>query len=193
MFGGDQALIDYIQRVFGYSISGDCGEAILPIALGGGENGKSTIWNPIIEIMGDYGYVAPESLIMGDGQEHPTSMASLMGKRVVCVQEPQKGVRLNEARVKDLTGDQVVTARRMREDFWTFRRTHTFWISIEPPTHNFGHRRWNLATSQTGPVRDQAENRARRRLPGEYAEVALRKRVCRDSQLADRRERGVLA
>jgi putative DNA primase/helicase len=51
-------------------------------------------------------------------------MASLHGKRFVAAIETSEGARLDEARVKELTGGDTITARRMREDFWTFRPTH---------------------------------------------------------------------
>lgn len=129
IFDQDFELIEYVQKLLGYSISGDIGEHLLPICYGSGENGKSTLWNPIIEILGDYATLAPESLLLGYGREHPTEKALLYQKRFVAVSEPDENARLKESRVKELTGDDWITARRMGEDFWTFRRTHTFWIS----------------------------------------------------------------
>lgn len=129
IFDGDQELIEYVQLLLGYSISGDRGEHILPLCQGKGENGKSTLWNPIIEILGDYACLANDSLILGDSKEHATEKAALYQMRFVAISEPDEDVKLKEARVKELTGDDYVTCRRMREDFWTFKRTHTFWIS----------------------------------------------------------------
>lgn len=129
VFGGDAELIRYVQKIFGYSTSGDAGEAILPIAYGDGNNGKSTIWNCILELIGDYGTLASESLLLGEKNAHPTEKAALYQKRIVAVSEPEAGAQLKEARAKELTGDSMITARRMHEDFWTFKRTHTFWLS----------------------------------------------------------------
>ncbi|MCA9136757.1 MAG: PriCT-2 domain-containing protein, partial [Planctomycetales bacterium] len=122
-------LREFVQRIFGYSMSGDTGEHILPIAIGSGFNGKSTLWNVLVDIAGDYGTLANESLLLGDKNAHPTEKAQLYQKRIVAISEPDKGAKLREARVKELTGDSFITTRRMREDFWTFRRTHTFWLS----------------------------------------------------------------
>lgn len=129
VFNGDQQLIDYVQMILGYSISGDVGEAILPICFGSGNNGKSTVWNAIVELLGDYSMLANESLLLGDGEGHPTDKAMLYQLRFVPISEPERGSRLRESRVKELTGDSTITARRMREDFWSFKRTHTFWLS----------------------------------------------------------------
>lgn len=66
---------------------------------------------------------------MGEKNNHPTEKAALYQKRFVAISEPEKNSQLKEARVKELTGDRTITARRMHEDFWSFQRTHTFWIS----------------------------------------------------------------
>jgi len=129
IFNDDAELIRYCQQLLGYSISGDCGEAILPICYGNGANGKSTVWNAIIELLGDYGLVAPSKLLMGATNDHATDVASLYQKRFVCIAEPEQNAKLREARVKELTGDSTITARRMREDFWSFERTHKFWMA----------------------------------------------------------------
>jgi len=129
IFDGDQELIEYVQTLLGYSISGDIGEHILPICFGSGCNGKSTVWNTVVDLLGDYATLANESLLMGEADCHPTDKVSLYQKRFVPVSEPEQNSKLREARVKELTGDSTITARRMREDFWSFRRSHKFWIS----------------------------------------------------------------
>lgn len=127
--GGNAALVRYIQQLAGISLSGDTGEHILPIVFGDGFNGKTTFWNAITEILGDYASLASDELLLGNKNNHPTEKAALYQKRFVAISEPEKGAKLKEARVKELTGDRFITARRMNEDFWTFKRTHTFWIS----------------------------------------------------------------
>lgn len=129
IFDGDTELIRYVQRLLGYSISGDTGEHILPIAWGKGCNGKSTIWNVVTELLGDYATLANDELLLGEKSNHPTEKADLYQKRFVPISEPERGASLRESRVKELTGDRVVKARRMHENFWTCQRTHTFWLS----------------------------------------------------------------
>ncbi len=131
VFDGNQELIRYVQQLLGYSISGECGEAILPICYGSGCNGKSTIWNTITGVLGaDYAGTVNSSLLLGRRHDgHPTELAQLYGQRFVAVSEPEAGARLKESLVKELTGDSVIKARRMREDFWQFKRTHMFWMA----------------------------------------------------------------
>ncbi|MFN7333164.1 MAG: phage/plasmid primase, P4 family, partial [bacterium] len=129
IFGSDDEAKRYIQALLGYSCSGDVGEHILPICYGSGANGKSTLWNAIVELLGDYAMLAPSKLLLGTTNEHDTIIASLYQRRLVAISEPDEGSKLREARVKELTGDEQITARRMREDYWSFRRTHKFWLS----------------------------------------------------------------
>lgn len=129
IFDGNASLIRYVQRLLGYSLSGSTGEHILPISYGSGFNGKSTLWNTTADLLGDYAYLANDDLLLGDKSNHPTEKAALYQKRFVAISEPERGSQLKESRVKELTGDRYITARGMNENFWTFQRTHTFWIS----------------------------------------------------------------
>ena len=101
-------------------------EHILPIAYGSGSNGKSTILNAVLDVLGqDYSMKAPPDLLMTTtGQAHPTERAKLFRKRLVVAMETAEGRRLNEVMVKELTGGDRIMARRMREDFWEFAPSH---------------------------------------------------------------------
>jgi putative DNA primase/helicase len=129
IFDGDAELIRYVRALIGYAVSGNCSAHILPIAYGSGCNGKSTLTNIILALLGDYGALANESLLLGNKNQHPAEKVHLYQKRFVPISEPDAGSQLKESRVKELTGDAVVTARGMGENFWSFRRTFTFWMS----------------------------------------------------------------
>src|ERR1700722_19939797 len=60
---------------------------------------------------------------------HPTEIAKLRGARLVVAQETQKGRRWDEAKIKNLTGGDKLTARFMRADFFDFKPTHKLLIS----------------------------------------------------------------
>src|SRR5262249_21776884 len=125
IFSGKQSILDYMQRVCGYILTGEVREQILLIAYGRGSNGKTTFINQIMATMGeDYAIKASRDLFMARKQDtHPTQIARLFGKRfVACVETEQKG-QLDEALVKELTGSDPLTARRMREDPWQFMPT----------------------------------------------------------------------
>jgi putative DNA primase/helicase len=120
------AFIRYMQRLLGYCLTGDVREQILPIFWGSGANGKSTLINLVLAVLGeDYAIKASRDLFMvrkADG--HPAQIARLFGKRVVVATETQEGGRLDEGLVKELTGGDKMAARRMRENWWQFSPTH---------------------------------------------------------------------
>jgi putative DNA primase/helicase len=126
VFRGDEDLIDFVQRFFGYCLTGDVREQVLPIFWGGGSNGKSTLVNAVMHTLGgDYAIKANRDLFMAHKQDnHPAQMARLSGKRLVVCVETAEGGRLDETLVKELTGGDPIPARRMREDWWEFLPTH---------------------------------------------------------------------
>lgn len=118
---GNADLIAFLQRAAGYALTGDTTEHAMFFAYGTGRNGKGVFLNTISRIMGDYATVAPmEILTIGQGSQHPTGLAGLMGARLVTAQETEEGRRWAEARIKSLTGGDTITARFMRQDYFTF-------------------------------------------------------------------------
>lgn len=118
-------LLPFMQRLAGYWLTGLTDPPYLSVLYGVGANGKSTLVNAIMHAMGDYAGAAPPKLLMMKyGQHHPTELAALQGMRLVVAAESGDGGRLDEERIKALTGSDAITARRMREDFYTFTPTH---------------------------------------------------------------------
>lgn len=129
IFASDQDLISYVQRAVGYSCTGDTGEDCLLFAWGAGGNGKSTFFAVLEKLLGEYSHKAPSSMLMAQKFEGiPVDIADLQGKRFVIASEISKNVRWNEAKVKDLTGGDKLTARYMRSNPFTFQPTHKLWI-----------------------------------------------------------------
>lgn len=136
IFASDEELIAYLQRLFGYCLTGDVSEHLFPVCWGPGGNGKGTTLETIRATMGaDYSMAAmPDFLMARRGEHHPTELADLFGKRLVICQETEKGRRLNEPLMKWLTGGDRLRARRMREDAWEFSPTHKlFFVSNYKP------------------------------------------------------------
>ena len=125
-FAPDLQLIEYLQRFFGMCLSGDVTAQMLPFLVGVGANGKTTLLETLQHTLGsDYaGPAAPGLLIAHTHESHPTVLADLFGKRFVFASESGQDARLNEERVKKLTGSETLKARRMREDPWSFTPTH---------------------------------------------------------------------
>lgn len=125
IMGDDTALVEYVQTLAGYALSGQRGQHLLPILWGAGANGKSTFLGALQASLGEYaGSGAPGLLIQRGGEQHPTELADLQGKRLVICSETSETGRLNEERAKLLTGGDAITARRMRQDFYTFQPSH---------------------------------------------------------------------
>ncbi|MEW2077425.1 phage/plasmid primase, P4 family [Streptomyces sp. NPDC012403] len=131
-FGGDaedRDMIDYLQLLLGYSITGDVGGQVLPFLFGSGKNGKSVLLDVLMKLLGDYADAAPPGFLMARPYEgHPTDLAELHGRRVIVCSEVKPGDKFDEARVKLLTGGDRIKARRMRQDFFSFEPTHKLWL-----------------------------------------------------------------
>lgn len=117
----------FVKRWFGYSLTGSVRENKLVFFHGRGQNGKNVVGNTLFRMLGDYATVAPEGLLIQKrGEVHPTELTELHGRRFVLDSETSEGHAWDEQRAKRLTGGDVVKARRMREDFWSFAPTHKF-------------------------------------------------------------------
>ena len=115
-----------VQRDLGLSLTGANLEEMLPIWYGTGSNGKSTTAKVILAVLGDYAETAPKDLlILQKHESHPTEIANLAGKRCVFASEIEQGARLNEAKVKLLTGGDRIKARYLFCDFFEFDQTWT--------------------------------------------------------------------
>jgi putative DNA primase/helicase len=128
--GGNDALVGYLQRLVGYSLTGIIGEHVLAFLEGSGANGKSTFVNVVFGLLGSYACRAPRGLLFREqNAKHETGLTVLHGARFATCAEIDEGASFDEALVKDLTGGDPIAARRMREDFWTFQPTHKLWIA----------------------------------------------------------------
>ena len=126
----DPEVRDFLRRYLGYCLTGDISEQVLAFFYGEGANGKSTLLGLLQQLMGDYCCLAPSGLLIAKRHEaHPTELTVLHGRRLAVCSEIEAGNRLAEVQVKQLTGGDPITARRMREDFWTFDPTHKLIIA----------------------------------------------------------------
>jgi putative DNA primase/helicase len=120
-FAHDRELIAYVQRVLGYSLTGNTREHALFFGYGTGANGKGVLLNAATGILGGYHKGAPiETFTASAADRHPTDLAGLRGARLVSASETEEGRRWAEAKVKQLTGGDVISARLMRQDFFDF-------------------------------------------------------------------------
>jgi putative DNA primase/helicase len=120
----------FVQRAVGYSATGDTSEQCMFINHGGGANGKSTFQEAIAAALGDYAMRAPTEMLLAKRSDGvPNDVARLKGARFVSASETEEGRRLAESRIKDLTGQDTITARFMKAEWFDFAPTHKLWLS----------------------------------------------------------------
>lgn len=119
--GGDSDLEAYLQQMAGYALTGSTREHALMFLWGPGGNGKGVFLNTLVRIFGSYAAVsAMDTFTSSSFDRHPADIASLFGARMVTAQETQEGRSWDEAKVKSITGGDPVSARYMRQNFFTF-------------------------------------------------------------------------
>ncbi len=118
---GDQDLQRFLRRIAGYGLTGSTREHALFFFYGTGANGKGTFLNTLTAVLGDYAKVAGmDTFTESHTDRHPTELAMLRSARIVAAQETEEGRRWAESRIKALTGGDPITARFMRQDFFTY-------------------------------------------------------------------------
>jgi len=131
VFGGDQATVDAVQRLLGYTLTGLNTEEIIVFCIGFGANGKSIFGNVLNKIMGGYSRVAAPSLLAarrGDDHSARGDITMLEGARLVSVNELPGGMHLDEQVVKSLAGREPISARPLYGEFFTFDPRFTVWV-----------------------------------------------------------------
>jgi putative DNA primase/helicase len=157
-----------VQRDLGLSLFGGDLEEFFDIWYGTGSNGKSTTVKVLQNALGDYAArAAPNLLIQRRHESHPTEVADLAGRRVVFSVEIGARARLDEAKVKDLTGGDRIKARYMRQDFFEFPQTWTIFLLVNhrpiiTGTDNGIWRRvrlvpWTVSMPEDNPARQPQE------------------------------------
>lgn len=120
--GSDADAIRFLQQWFGYSLTGDTREEALLFVHGVGGSGKSTAINTVAALLGDYATaVDTETITAQKHARHSTEIARLHGARMAYASETEAGRAWAENRIKQLTGGDVMTARFMRQDDFSFR------------------------------------------------------------------------
>lgn len=127
----DPDLADYVWRAAGYSLTGDTGEQVLFAGYNRGAGGKTTFLRTIAYVLGDYSHDLPFSALeLSQRTGIPNELAALEARRFVTASETCDGVRLNEARVKSLTGGDLVSARYLHQEWFSFQPTCKLWLAF---------------------------------------------------------------
>lgn len=120
----DEDVRTFLRRYLGYCLTASVSEQVLVLCHGTGANGKSTLINTALHVMGDYATTLPFASLLHDdrrrGSEPTPDIAQLPGRRMVAASEPEAGTRISESTIKLLTGEDKVKARHLNEGFFEF-------------------------------------------------------------------------
>ena len=127
----DLDLQAFVQRAVGYSLTGSTEEHALFLLHGEGSNGKSVFVETLGALLGDYGNTLAFSALLHSSRSGGPSedVAALKGCRVAWASESSSGARFSESIVKQLTGGDSISARRMYGRLFTFKPQHKLWLA----------------------------------------------------------------
>jgi len=127
----DEKLRAWVQLAVGYSLTGDTSEQCFFLCYGSGANGKSKFFSALERALGQYARAVPFAIFeasRADAEAASPIMASLDGARFVTAAEPRENTRLDEGRVKQLTGEGQVTARALYKADFTYQPRFHLWF-----------------------------------------------------------------
>ena len=122
IMGGNENLIRFLRRFFGYAMTGSTAEQCLCLGHGTGANGKTTLIETAASILGDYAATADFSTFALRGPDTiRNDLARLQGARLVTAIEAADGVRFDEVTIKRLTGGDTIAARFLYGEYFEFK------------------------------------------------------------------------
>jgi len=131
VFQEDADLVDFVHRALGYTLTGDVREEVCFVCYGRGCNGKTKLLGAVRHAAGDYACDTPFSTLETSARASiPNDVAALAGRRLVTASETGEDRRLNEARIKALTGGDPITARFLYGELFTFQPVGKFWLGV---------------------------------------------------------------
>lgn len=122
---GEKDLARYLQEVAGTCAVGAVKREELIIATGTGGNGKSTFFNLLFRVLGDYsGMLSAEVFTTYNRKNKSPEYAELRGKRFIIAAELEEGTRLDTSTVKKLCSTDPIMAEKKFKDPFTFIPSH---------------------------------------------------------------------
>lgn len=174
-------IIEFLQKAAGYCLSGDRGEQCVFFLYGSGANGKSVFLEVLREILGGTknGYAAvvdPVTFTTERIGSVRSDIARLAGARVVTTNENPKGSTIDEAMIKQVTGEKEITACFKFKDEFTFEPQFKLWWAfnhrpqIRDVTNSIWRRIHLIAFEEQIPAEEQIQDLAQvlisQELPG---------------------------
>lgn len=143
---GDTELIDWLQKAIGYTLTGDTREQVAFVLHGDGANGKSTLLNVLVGMLGGHALTIDSSALTTAGRDRAarSDIAQTRGRRAVIASEIPRGAHLDEDLFKRVTGGERISARFNRMDEFEFTPTFKIWLGVNhlPVIVGGGHAIW---------------------------------------------------
>lgn len=122
----DEEYLNYLKLWCGYCLTGRIDDRKLYIAWGNGFNGKSSFVNLMKECLGQfYQPISKDAFAeKGDGKHKGRATPELIPlqyARLAVFSESDKDTELDEVRVKNLTGDDDITVRKLFGEQYSFK------------------------------------------------------------------------
>lgn len=114
----------FVQRWFGYCLTGMTSEQAFLVMYGEGANGKSTLLEALRPVFGDFGVTVDMNSFLHNGRQRGSDaspdFARLPHRRFATAAEINTGDWLSEKTVKSITGGEAMTARQLHKPFFEF-------------------------------------------------------------------------
>ena len=134
IMSGDADRAKFLQKILGYGLTGDTRHECMTILYGvTTRNGKGTLCESVLKVLGDYGCASrPETIAMKsytNGSQPSEDVARLAGVRFVNIPKPGKGMVLDAAKVKAMTGNDTLNARFLHENSFDFQPQFKIYVN----------------------------------------------------------------
>jgi putative DNA primase/helicase len=134
IMSGDLDKAKFLQKSLGYAVTGDTRHECLFFLYGEtSRNGKGTLMESVLKVLGDYGRaVRPETIAQKrftNSQAPSEDIARLVGIRLANISEPGRGLLLNAAQVKTMSGNDTLNARFLHENSFDFEPQFKLYIN----------------------------------------------------------------
>jgi len=139
VFDNNVELIEYFQKIVGYSLTGLTSEQCLFILHGSGSNGKSTLINILKKLLGEYCRTADISTFtFRQSEQIRNDLARLFDSRLVTSVEIQEGKFLDESVIKQITGGDPITSRFLFKEHFEYIPKWKLFLAVNHLPHITG-------------------------------------------------------
>lgn len=154
-------VMEWMQVRFGQAATGwPTSDDVLPIGVGGGSNGKSTLLAGLFGALGDHMMLVPDKLLRASPTDHPTELMSLFGARLAVIEETPEAGQLNVQRLKAVLGTPKIMSRGVFKDNMSWTATHSLFLmtNYAPQVRETDHGTWRrlalVKFNKTFPKKD---------------------------------------